>query len=70
MSKTLKAKIKFHLKNLPLRASICNILAYDVRFKVKQIENLNPMKLTIKRIRIIIRKLIKDFKRSKIYKDV
>ena len=37
MSKTLKAKIKFHLKNLPLRASICNILAYDVRFKVKQI---------------------------------
>lgn len=68
MSKTLKAKIKFHLKNLPLRASICNILAYDVRFKVKQIENLNPMKLTIKRIRI--RMLIKDFKRSKIYKDV
>ena len=68
MSKTLKAKIKFHLKNLQLRASICNILAYDVRFKVKQIENLNPMKLTIKRIRI--RMLIKDFKRSKIYKDV
>lgn len=66
MSKTLKAKIKFHLKIYHLvRASICNILAYDVRFKVKQIENLNPVKLTVKRITIIMRILVKGFKNSK-----
>lgn len=35
MSKTLKAKIKFQFSKIYhlVRASICNILAYDVRFK-------------------------------------